>query len=236
MTNEEIKLLKNFITWQSLPFVDNLFTHEDEIIKKFDKWLKLNVDSNDRMTNEEAKNELFNLIEDGVVNKSNIALKMGIKALEQQPCKDMRDATEEERKSTKDYIDSISKPTGLRFDDLYEEIDFVQPHKKIPCTITIGNPCEDCISRKAVLDYIDKMPSELASDGRRMIRRISLEEYISDTLPSVAPKMGHWINADDEYPFNAICSSCNRLNRLYGNYCKHCGAKMVEPQKSEDEE
>ena len=43
MTNEEIKLLKNFITWQSLPFVDNLFTHEDEIIKKFDEWLRLNA-------------------------------------------------------------------------------------------------------------------------------------------------------------------------------------------------
>ena len=49
-------------------------------------------------------------------------------------------------------------------------------------------------------------------------------------------KTGHWIDADDGYPFNAICSSCNRLNHLYGNYCKHCGAKMVEPQESEDEE
>ena len=49
-------------------------------------------------------------------------------------------------------------------------------------------PCEDCISRQAVLDYIDKMPSELTTDGRRMIRRITLGEYISDTLPSVTPK------------------------------------------------
>jgi len=49
-------------------------------------------------------------------------------------------------------------------------------------------PCEDCISRKEVLKYIDKMPSELTSDGRRMIRRRTLEEYISDTLPSVTPR------------------------------------------------
>ena len=41
---------------------------------------------------------------------------------------------------------------------------------------------EDCISRQAVLDYIDKMPSELTTDGRRMIRRRTLEEYISDTF------------------------------------------------------
>ena len=49
-------------------------------------------------------------------------------------------------------------------------------------------PCEDCISRQAVLDYIDKMPSVLTSDGRRMVRRRALEEYISDTLPSVIPE------------------------------------------------
>lgn len=41
MTNEEINLLKNFITWQSLPFTDNLFTHEGDIIKKFDEWLTI---------------------------------------------------------------------------------------------------------------------------------------------------------------------------------------------------
>ena len=49
-------------------------------------------------------------------------------------------------------------------------------------------PCKDCISRKEVLKYIDKMPSELTSDGRRMIRRRTLEEYIADTMPSVTPR------------------------------------------------
>lgn len=45
------------------------------------------------------------------------------------------------------------------------------------------------------------------------------------------PKIGHWIDAGGD---NAICGCCNRLNHLYGTYCKHCGAKMVEPQESED--
>lgn len=44
------------------------------------------------------------------------------------------------------------------------------------------------------------------------------------------PKTGHWIDADGD---NAICGCCNRLNHLYGDYCKHCGAKMVESQESE---
>lgn len=82
MTNEEIKLLKNFITWQSLPFVDNLFTHEDDIIKKFDEWLRLNVGSNDRITNEEAR-EIIKQFRDRQGNSSEDveAFDMAIKAL-----------------------------------------------------------------------------------------------------------------------------------------------------------
>lgn len=32
-----------------------------------------------------------------------------------------RPATEEEKQSTRDYIDKISKPTGIKFDDLMNE-------------------------------------------------------------------------------------------------------------------
>lgn len=49
---------------------------------------------------------------------------------EAQPM-EMRDATEEERKSTQDYIRSISKPTGIKFDEVIEELDFVQEHPKV---------------------------------------------------------------------------------------------------------
>lgn len=48
---------------------------------------------------------------------------------------------------------------------------------------------DDLISRQAVLDYIDNMPSELTADGRRMIRRIRLTEYIQDSLPSAQPTL-----------------------------------------------
>lgn len=45
------------------------------------------------------------------------------------------------------------------------------------------------------------------------------------------PKTGHWI---DKNKNSAVCSCCNRSNILYGNFCKWCGAKMIEPQESED--
>lgn len=98
---------------------------------------------------------------------------------EAQPTK-MRDATEEERKSVKDYIESISKPTGLQFE---EELNFIQPHKKIPCTITVGKPSEDCIRREAVINLINHSLCDLKRDGDKQI-------FINtvNSLPSVTPR------------------------------------------------
>lgn len=104
---------------------------------------------------------------------------------EQQSCESMRDATEEERKSTKDYIDSISKPTGLQFDNIYEELDFVQPHKKISVNL---HPCEDCISREDVLDLAKK--GVLISNGSYE----SVCKAINE-LPPVMPKIQEWLSS-----------------------------------------
>lgn len=38
----------------------------------------------------------------------------------------------------------------------------------------------DLISREAVANYVDNMPSELTEDGRRMIRGIRIKEFIAD--------------------------------------------------------
>ena len=45
--------------------------------------------------------------------------------IEAQPT-EMRDATEEERKSVKDYVESISKPTGIRFEDLISREELIK--------------------------------------------------------------------------------------------------------------
>ena len=39
---------------------------------------------------------------------------------------------------------------------------------------------DDLISREAVENYVDNMPSELTEDGRRMIRAINVKEFIAD--------------------------------------------------------
>lgn len=48
-------------------------------------------------------------------------------------------------------------------------------------------------------------------------------------LPSVTPqsKTGHWIIKSET---SANCSRCHKHNLFYGDFCKWCGVKMVEPQ------
>ncbi len=197
------------------------------------------------MTNEEAWNRIDSIIakyeiDDEYVtiinDKDYDALRMARKILESQPCEGMRDATEEERKSTKDYIDSISKPTGLQFDDIYEELDFVQPHKKISVKLRL---CEDCISREDAIDTAIEAVDEW--DGGCNTNRATMIYKAIKNLPSVTPSRsrGKWIHWTDDYKDYVTCSCCE-----YGEegevllsdktpFCPICGVDMRE---GEDEE
>ena len=119
----------------------------------------------------------------------------------------------------------------------------VMPEKEITKALNMAiqalgqEPCNDAISRQAVLDYIDNMPSTLTADGRRMIRRRTLEEYISDTLPPVTPepKMGRWIEMLDDLEEKTYkCSECGEYALEDGwepwpsKFCPYCGTKMEE--------
>ena len=48
------------------------------------------------------------------------------------------------------------------------------------------------------------------------------------------PKKGHWERRLVDYK---KCSECGHIVNFYRkyNYCPNCGAKMVEPQESEEE-
>lgn len=106
----------------------------------------------------------------------------------------------------------------------------------------------DCISRQAVLDGIEELKkSPWCTDTRGN----GFEYLITEALDVVAdlcvkqvpsvnpqePKTGHWI--DDE--FGSKCSCCGIYTHLDKfdrpmkfKYCSMCGAKMVEPQESEE--
>lgn len=107
-------------------------------------------------------------------------------------------------------------------------------------------PCEDSVSRKAVFEAID----DCNSDGLKGIfcsydDGEKFKGYIKN-LSSVTPqpKTGHWVYEN----FNWRCSECNETPKTMGyvgtadfmtehfKFCNHCGAKMINPQESEDKE
>ena len=108
--------------------------------------------------------------------------------------------------------------------------EWLKNHFDIERAVICGaqEPCEDAISRQVVLDKIELVELK---DGQSFYC-ISPEDI--ETLPSVnSQQTGHWIDLDEK---SAICSCCNRNNTLYGDFCKWCGAKMVEPQEVRDKE
>ncbi|MBQ2161278.1 MAG: hypothetical protein II444_05555 [Firmicutes bacterium] len=76
------------------------------------------------------------------------------------------------------------------------------------------------------------------------------EEQVMEVVEALRqePKMGHWewVQYDSNPNIgNWHCSECNRIvcgaitaaNPVYAyKYCPDCGAKMFEPQESEDKE
>jgi len=91
-----------------------------------------------------------------------------------------------------------------------------------------GEPCEETISRQAVLDLAVKI--ELPDSQTFFC--ISPEDV--EALPPVTPqpKTGHWIECEEEV--KCFCSECKEISDYPTQFCPNCGAKMVEPQESEE--
>ena len=109
-------------------------------------------------------------------------------------------------------------------------------------------PCDDAISRQAVLDGIEKLKqSPWATDKRGNGFEYLITEAL-DTVadlcvkqePSVRPQeqTGHWKRISmDRYTTHAQywykCDKCGEHNLGNTNFCPNCGCRMVEPQESE---
>ena len=119
-----------------------------------------------------------------------------------------------------------------------EEMDFIgsmnmcdeisnEAYRKIITHCEEQEPCEDVISREAVLDCFKKWQPYMAT------RLLDFEKELSE-LPPVTPqpKIGHWIVDVDRWgdivtTVNGYrCSECDTFDTDKDTYCPNCGAKM----------
>ena len=92
-------------------------------------------------------------------------------------------------------------------------------------------PCEDVISRQAVLDGLASIAKAKArSDAQKSLmgRVIFFTEHLPPVTPQ--PKTGHWI-FDEILDKHYYCSECKSMGVDYWDYCPNCGAKMEEREK-----
>lgn len=87
-------------------------------------------------------------------------------------------------------------------------------------------PCEDAISREAVLMEIDKYLCGVPFDEKGI-------DIVIKELPLVTPqqkKVGKWIKDKENCLYNK-CSICCYGHCREDNYCPNCGAKMTESEE-----
>ena len=92
--------------------------------------------------------------------------------------------------------------------------------------------CEDCISRQAVLIYIEFILTHGMGEKKSFE---FIKKYV-EKQHSVTPKqkMGHWIKDDiterSKSAYKHKCDRCGAYHRAMYDYCPSCGAKMEESE------
>ena len=139
--------------------------------------------------------------------------------------------------------------SSLETDEAYQlEYEEVGHYGKVKPRTLVECKAEDCRSLKDIKQLLARKAEALdgvpLKDGGGAC--IGIYMSIAEDLPSVYPKSdkpirshwhGHWIDCDksDDYSADGYdCSVCGVNAEYATSYCPNCGAKMVEPQESED--
>ena len=103
-------------------------------------------------------------------------------------------------------------------------------------------PCEDAISRQAVIDEAFEVDTK--EYGRIEVVGVDAIDALPPANPQ--PKTGQWEQYGNSWEDKFKCSECGkeqpkilcgeRIIGHWSDYCPNCGAKMVEPQESEIED
>lgn len=102
-----------------------------------------------------------------------------------------------------------------------------------------AEPCEDCVSREAVLDaLVTCFDTDSVYDENNGTNYIDYDDAVNEVLdlPPVTPKpkTGKWIHQGHEGEWRAAvgeCSACGREHIFGLAYCPCCGVKMKGANK-----
>ena len=95
--------------------------------------------------------------------------------------------------------------------------------------IPSAEPCEDAISRQALLKLMGEEPFNWTDSDKELQ---AVEDYrnfrnMVEQLPPVKPQpTGHWIVDRSLLPFTYTCDLCGRNVFDDYDYCPYCGANM----------
>ena len=131
-------------------------------------------------------------------------------------------------------------------EDWLSEVNLTKENMKIAlegirATVREQQPCEDCISRQAVLDILKDKWNMFSNANDAMQESIDTIEALASITPQ--PKMGRWtrraywsagVGMGESYGYYYQCSECKEITqggyiKCDSKYCTNCGAKMVEP-------
>lgn len=116
-------------------------------------------------------------------------------------------------------VHSSTNGSGLCTDEQHYEA------KQMAIQALEQEPCDDCISRQAVLELVADYDLSMG----QVVRGI---HALLPVTPQ--PKTGHWIERRNRATghIESVCSKCGAEEGYpYNDYCGNCGAKMVGQQK-----
>ena len=157
------------------------------------------------------------------------AYEMAIQALSQEPCEDAEqidyhDDFETALKKINDYERTRDERVAISILNAYKEgyKSAIEDYKQ--------EPCDDAISREAVLNAIEHEDKWLLdAKGHNGLTEIAFSGLKArvDALPSVTQKSGKWIaHSDGIWIEYYECSECGRAHTIHSDYCPNCGADM----------
>lgn len=149
--------------------------------------------------------------------------------------------TREEAKHIVDIAFGVAKAVRRVGEERTYFEDEIREAKNMAIKALEQEPCEDCVSRQAVIDSIrNYFHDEYYQRTSIQDCRDCLIEDVIKPLPSDTPqtKTGHWIRFkefENGY-YHIKCSECGQYWSVDGHakifrYCFNCGAKMEEVEE-----